>query len=45
LLIIDLISILKSTKNYPTMCGGYKQKTPLMWRLLNELWVVKSSRK
>ena len=20
-----------STKNYPTMCVGYKQKTPLMW--------------
>jgi len=21
----------KSTKNYPTMCVGYKQKTPQMW--------------
>jgi len=22
-----------STKNYPTMCVGYKQKTPRMWGL------------
>jgi hypothetical protein len=25
--------IYKSTNNYPTMCLGYKQKTPRMWGL------------
>ncbi|SVB45957.1 uncharacterized protein METZ01_LOCUS198811, partial [marine metagenome] len=25
------LTISKSTKNYPTMCVGYKQKTPRMW--------------